>query len=86
MKPGDVFPAKPKFYCVCQGICERCEERESDPEESDSKGKYLQEIRCERCEALLGYAPYWRADYLCVACNVPTTREKIKAHVRAREP
>lgn len=37
--------------------------------------KFLQQIVCMRCKQLLGYAPYWRTDYLCVQCNGPVTDE-----------
>ena len=33
--------------------------------------QFFQPIICKRCKALLGYAPYWRDNYLCVKCNGP---------------
>lgn len=35
--------------------------------------KYLQEINCERCQTLLGYAPYYSTEYKCVQCNGTVT-------------
>jgi hypothetical protein len=35
--------------------------------------KYLQEIKCQKCGLLMGYAPYGREEYLCCQCNGPVT-------------
>ena len=42
-------------------------EKTSMPEQE----QFYQPIICKRCKALLGYAPYWRDNYLCVKCNWP---------------
>ena len=36
-------------------------------------GKYFQDIKCEVCGKLLGYAPYMREAYKCIQCNGTVT-------------
>ncbi len=31
--------------------------------------QYIQPIQCDKCDRILGYAPYFRTDYRCIACN-----------------
>lgn len=31
---------------------------------------FEQDVICKKCKKLLGYAPYYRTDYLCKKCNI----------------
>jgi hypothetical protein len=36
---------------------------------------YKQEIVCESCKKMMGYAPYFREDYQCLDCHKNIQRE-----------
>ena len=43
---------------------------EVKPMDKTKSEKYGNEIVCESCKKLLGFAPYYRDEYRCIECNV----------------
>jgi hypothetical protein len=33
------------------------------------ESEYSEEMLCEKCHVVIGYAPYYRTEYLCVECK-----------------
>lgn len=44
MKPGDIFPKKLSFYCLCQGTCRQCEDNATRIAKLDKIVKIAREI------------------------------------------
>lgn len=44
---------------------------------NSSNSRYENEIRCEMCDMLVGYAPYSRDEYQCISCNQEKCKHKF---------